>query len=549
MFHMDQLIRSRKVIRDVTYKWIPFLFVILTIVVSTALLSTSGHPPRGIVVTFAVFAGLLVFIFLLCHLMMYCTRIKHEMDTERANGDKDDADPSSRLNKNIPPGFLTAENDNTQAQQRGRDQPEQHGPGRDEQQRQSGSRPNHRMSSNAPNRSPTAHDDAPGINQVAGYGSDRPRLRNQEVNRVHQQDRPSNPHRTPRDSYFRHSSARPDPLDVPGHQTGNMQQQQQSQPGLAGEESLTRSPHSRHTSGGDGGILHSVRTSAQTETAEPPPHEAPRRHHAAARDVTPREMLQHSARNSQHHSRISAAEQMEREMYLPGPQNRLSSVSAHSHLWGDQAEHRGSPTNRPDNVQARVALLGSPDVWGFASRLLPDLKPGARLRRMSADDCLRRPPWRVDDADLTVLRDIECKVANVRPAAPGLERIQSQKGSVRIMRPRDSNDSGYYSAGSIQHAPPLPLPSDLPTAFSATSISSPGSTWPAASSGSPFSSSPPSVRSELLSLRRRSASSMASEWMGWRGRASMGHDGAISVITRTRVRYGRQRPLGWCKTC
>jgi hypothetical protein len=37
--------------------------------------------------------------------------------------------------------------------------------------------------------------------------------------------------------------------------------------------------------------------------------------------------------------------------------------------------------------------------------------------------------------------------------------------------------------------------------------------------------------------------------MGWRGRASMGHDGAISVITRTRVRYGRQRPLGRSKTC
>ncbi|KAG6356620.1 hypothetical protein INS49_014494 [Diaporthe citri] len=153
MFHMGKVIRSRKVIRDVTYRWIPFLFVVLTVIVCTALLSTSGKPPRGIVVTFSVMAGLLVFFFLLCHLMLYCTGIKHEMDTEEGNGDNGNVDPSHQLDSNIPPGFLpdanvntntnTNTNANTQVQQRERDQTEHHGLGRDEQHRRSQYHPDH----------------------------------------------------------------------------------------------------------------------------------------------------------------------------------------------------------------------------------------------------------------------------------------------------------------------------------------------------------------------------------------------------------------------
>lgn len=543
MFHMDQLIRSRKVICDVTYKWIPFLFVVLTVVVSTALLSTSGHPPRGIVVTCGVFAGLLVFIFLACHLMMYCTRIKHEMDTERPDGDKGNADP----NINIPLGFLTGQNDNTQAQQPGRDQPEQHDLNRDEQQRQSQSRPNHRMSRDAPTRSSAAQYQSPGLNQVAGYGSGQQHQRNQAENRVQQHHPPRTSDQRPRESMPRRSSATVAPL-FSGPPRKAESTQQRPQPGLASEESQTRSPHSRHTSGEEGGLLHSPRTSLQTDMANTPPHDARRRHRVPARDATPQQMLQHGARDSRLHGRISAAQQMEREMYLPSPENRLSSVSARSNTWEDLAESRAYPANRPNNVQAQLALLGSPDFRSLVSRFLPDLKPGAHLRRMSADDCLRRPPWGVDDADLIVLRDMQCQVVQVHPAAPEMERIQSQKGSVRSMRFMDSNDSGYYSAGSILH-PPLTLPSDALTAFSATSVSSPRSSWPPASSDSLLSPSSPIVRSGLLNLRRRSASSIGSDLISWSGRVSIGGDGAIRVVTGTRVRRESQRPLGRTKTC
>lgn len=521
------------------------MFVILTITVSTALLSTSGHPPRGIVITFGVFAGLLVFSFLSCHLMLYCTRIKHEMDMERANGDKNDADPSSELNKNIPPGFIDNTNTDAQAQQRERDQPEQVLK-RDEQQRQSQTRPNLRMSRNTPTRSSAALYESPAINQITSHGSDRPQLRAQAVSGVYQQSSPPTSDQRLREELPRHPSAFPDALNVRKHQARGVQQPSRLE--MDREVPPSRHLNSRRTSGADGTILHSERTSVQTDVVGPPPQEASRRHRAAAREAAPQQMLQHGARNSPLQVSTSAAQQMEREMHFPGPQDRLSGVSARSHAERYQAEPRLPPANRPYNLQAQFALLGSQNIWGRGPRFFPDLKPGARVRRMSADDCLRRPPWGLDDVDLIVLRDVDCKVVRVHPAPPDLKRVQSQKVLVQRLRSRDSNDSGYYSAGSSQHQPWLAPGLGPPTAFSWTSISSPGSTWPPTSNESPVSSSLPSARSNQPSLHRLSASSMDLVWMSRHSRVSISHDGSARGLRGTPLRHERQRPLGRSNT-
>ncbi|POS80010.1 hypothetical protein DHEL01_v201583 [Diaporthe helianthi] len=578
MFHMNQLIRSRKVIRDVTYRWIPFLFVFLTVVVSTTLLSTAGHPPRGIVITFGVFAGLLVVIFLACHLMMYCTRIKQGIDAERASNRKDDDDDSG---VDVPLGFLSSiRNVETQAPQPRRERPDPLSPGRDarERRRQGQARSNHRISSYGPARNPAAqYNHPPRLSQLTGRGSDRPQSRSMAENRVSQDQQPPTPlDQRQRHRDMRHSSAMIDPLKIHREQTLTPNGPQPGyQRGLGPRESPLRRPLSRDSSSEDNPIIHTTRTSPHTDAAEyhyapppppPPPRETnPRQHrpsavHAAAAAAPQQQQQQRPPRRDipDYRPRDTSTE----ELFYNCPRDGISDIFV------TPAGLRRAGT--ADTVlHARLPFLASPFI-------LPDIKPGARLRRrMSADDCLRRAPWGFsgdddddDDVEVMVVRDVGHKVVQVvHPAAaagPGVERVNSLKGSVRWVRVRGSFDSGYYSAGgcgSGQQTQPSPSlfsqaaseSDDLATAFSATAtataVSSRGSSWPPSSGGSRDSWSSSSVVSELLSLRPRSTSSVVSEWTGWRARMSMGDAGAISVVSETRVRRERQGPLGRAGSC
>jgi hypothetical protein len=520
---MGQLIRSRKVIFDVTYKCIPFMFVVLTVLVSTALLSTSGHPPRGIVVTFGVFAGLLVVIFLACHLMIYCTRVKHEIvDREGGKGSNGHAGP----NIDASPGFLTGQNGNGQGQRPGRDQLPQQGPGRDGQQRQSQSQPNHRMSRDAQAHCPAAQLQSPGLGSGARPVSGRQHQGYQAENRMRQQ----HPRRTSvqgsRDSSFLHGSLVPYPLKVTGHQAGSIQQR--PQPGLASQESLVRTSHSRHTSSGDGAGSHSVRTSLQAGIAEPPPQESTRQ----------RRLPCYNPRTT------------DTAVICPDTLQDIHSDPAFASPPGASAGTRHRRAETTNTVHAQVALLDGPGPQSFASAVFPDLAPGAQLRLMSPDDCFRRRPWGEDDSDLVACGDVQCRVVLVHPAAPQLETVRSLKGSVRAMSLRNCNDSGYHSASSSQYSPSLPTqPSGTPLELSATSASSRALTWTRASSDSPFSPSWPSLRTEPIRLRRRSIPTMASESMGGSGRVGMGNSGRISATLGAQARHESLRPRGRSKTC
>lgn len=537
MFHMSKAIRSRKVIRDVTYKWIPFLFVVLTVIVSAALLSTSGRPPRGIVVTFSVFAGLLVIFFLACHLILYCIGIKHEMDTEGANGDHGNADPGLKPDGNTPTNFIPNANVDTnnnpnantqaeqrqaeqrQAEQRGLDHTEHHDLGRDEQHRHSQYRPDRHAGRYAATRSPAGQHDVHEPNPIAGYSPYQPQSRGEADTRAHQYK----PRPTSGRQYLetRRSSAEPDPLRTkrPPRQPGSTHQRPRPDP--APEWVSSRRPMSRYTSGGCASDLHSRHsTRSQTEMAPPPRREPENSHRDAPRDAELPYMLQRGVPDDQPRSSgISIAQQGENDLHL-------------------------------NSAQAHFALLGGSDVWGLVSRFLSDMKPHThRLRRKSAGDCHELIPLEPDGAaDVVTLRDTDRKAVQVQSAEPEVERIRSQKALVQRTPLRDSNDSGYYSAGSNQRQPSLPQPPAPSTGVSLMSGSSAASTCPPASS-EPSLSSPPSTASEQHSTHRHSVSSMGSGWMGSNWRGSMGDESALEIMMVRPLRNMRAKPRGRSKTC
>lgn len=538
MFHLGKVIRSRKVVRDVTYKWIPFLFVVLTVIVCTALLSTSGKPPRGIVVTFSVLAGLLVFFFLSCHLMVYCTGAKHDMDLEMANSDNGNTDPSPQPDVNIPSGFVPNASANTQAQERGRDRTEHRGLGRNEQHQQGQHNPNRRTGHHYPTSFPAAQHNVHRPSQAVGYGSEQPPPPSKAENEVHHYSRLPTSDRRSSGIGLRRSSAFPAPLHTNRGppQAGSAQERPLPDSGLPSDR-----PRSRYTSGGYGRVLHSARTKPYTEAAGPPPHEPTQQNRADPRDAPVRQVLQRDVQGSQSHSSNNVDSQREKELFF-------TDTSARSHTRGDGFEHWGYPAEPQSSVRAHFAVLGGPDVWGQASRLFSDKKPLARLRRASSDDCLDWPLSALDDGDAVVrLRDTERKAVRVHAAGPEVERVRSHKALVQRSRLRDSNDSGYYSADSNQRAaastlpqPPGPSTAGSSTLASPAAVSSAASTWAPPSTGPSLSPSLSAI-SEPQSLHRRSVSSMASIRVSWGERASTGDESAMrrSLHERRPVSLGR----------
>lgn len=548
MFHLGKVIRSRKVVRDVTYKWIPFLFVVLTVIVCTALLSTSGKPPRGIVVTFSVLAGLLVFFFLSCHLMVYCTGAKHDMDMEMEmansdNGDNSNTNPIPHPDGNLPPGSVPNASANAQAQERRRDRTENRGLGRNEQQQHGQYNTNRRTDHHYPTSSPAAQHHIHRPKQAVDYGSEQPPPPSRIENEVPLYSRLPTSDRRSSGIGLRRSSAAPDPLRTKRGRLQADTNQEQPLPDSGLEALPSDRTRSRYTSGGYGSGLHSAKTKSYTEAAGPSPQEPAQRDRADSRDAPVRQILQRDLQGSQPHGSNNVAIQREEELFLPD-------TSAPSHTCGGRFEDRGYPAEEPGSVRAHYAVLGGPNAWDLASHLFSDAKPLAPLRRVSSDDYLDRTLSTLDDDDTVVrLRDTERKAVQVHTAGPEVERVRSHKVLVQRSRLRDSNDSGYYSADSVQSAAAsLPQPPGPSTAGSSTLVtpaaaSSADSTWTPPSTGPSVSSSPSSI-SERQSLHRRSVSTMGSIWVSWSERASTEDDGAM----RRSLHERRPVPLGRSNT-
>lgn len=64
----------RRVVRDTAYLFIPFAFAIFLLLLGGALLITWGRLSNAVLVGFCVTAGILLGVFVICHLGLYCTR-------------------------------------------------------------------------------------------------------------------------------------------------------------------------------------------------------------------------------------------------------------------------------------------------------------------------------------------------------------------------------------------------------------------------------------------------------------------------------------------
>lgn len=63
----------RKLAREAAYLVLPFTFVGFLVLLTGALLVTWGHLSAAVLIGFSVTAGLLVGLFLLCHLVVHCS--------------------------------------------------------------------------------------------------------------------------------------------------------------------------------------------------------------------------------------------------------------------------------------------------------------------------------------------------------------------------------------------------------------------------------------------------------------------------------------------
>ncbi|KAJ0117143.1 hypothetical protein J7T55_003560 [Diaporthe amygdali] len=536
IFEMAKKTRTRKVVFDITYKWIPFVFVVFVVIVCTALLSTSGKPSYGIVVAFCITAGHLVFLFLLCHLVLYCTGIKHQMNLEKANGDNSTADSSPQPDKTVSSNSsANANNINTtiQEQQAAHDQPPHQNLGREGHHQSSQDDRNHQMGRKLPNRNPAAQPGVHRLNQAADYGPVQPKIRREAGIGVRQQFPPPVFPQGPRESVLRRSSATPSPLRV-RRPAPQVQSDQHRPPAEQASDTPSRPPHSQHMSGRDGMLLHSARTTmSQVEPAELPSHEPTPRRGTAPRDAVPQQTPQSSSSHQRQGGLGIAYVGPRDELFLPAFQDSLRGLSARITTSRDQAGPQDRAAEAPNSVQARFAFVGGPDVLDLLSTLLSEMKPPTHLSGVLPEDCFERPPSVPADVAAVNFQNTERKPVQLRPATPAVERIRSQKARVQKMTGRGPGDSGYYTADSTQHPPSLPQTRDASTA-----VSSPSSN----SSRPSFLPSSGTESAQHSSHPGSSVSSMGSEWMDMYERAGWGDESAIRFITgRPRDKIPRLR--------
>lgn len=75
-------------LHDMVYKWAPWGFVILLVIICTMMLSVSGKLTHAEYTGFCITAGLSVGMFITCHLVhRYCIRINNQADLEKNQGD------------------------------------------------------------------------------------------------------------------------------------------------------------------------------------------------------------------------------------------------------------------------------------------------------------------------------------------------------------------------------------------------------------------------------------------------------------------------------
>ncbi|KAL1881867.1 hypothetical protein Daus18300_000921 [Diaporthe australafricana] len=539
---MDKATGSRKIFYDITYKWVPFLFVVFLLIVCTALLSTSGKPSYGVVVAFCVTAGLLVSVFLSCHLLLYCTAISHRINREIAHGDDSTSDQIAQPSTNVPPKLSANANATAQVLQQPRDQPDHQNLDRDAHHRHSHHHASHQMGRYAQSHSPTTRPDVYRLSQISDRDPDQLQAHDAaEVGARQQLPPPTIPQR-PRESVLRRGSAIPEPLRVKQsvHHAGSTQQRYRPSQALGPS---SHRPHSQRASDRNGAIQGAAQmTTPYMAPAELPSHEPTPSHGMTLRDAVQQQTPHRGSPGNQLPGNIGGAFVPLDEMFFTAPTAGRRGLSAQDHTPRDQVEPQQPPAEGANSVQAQFAFIRGPDVLDLISSVLSVMKPRTRLPGMPADDLLDKHLSKPGEATAVNLQNADKRSVQVHRVPPAVARVRSQKARVQGMPLRDSSDSGYCTADSDHHAtsPQLRDPSTaVPSQASASSQPSRGSS----------ALSSPSAGSERYSSRPSSVSSMGSEWMGWYERAGIGDESAIGIITGRTLRGGRLRARRRSKTC
>lgn len=486
-FEMDQTRgRQRKFLYDLVYKWTPLGLVVYLFIVCTALLSVSGKLSYAEVVGFCVTAGLLIAFFAICHLVLYCTRIKDHMDLEKNHGDGSTTSSNSRPGGNVPAGqdpqpfagvpgqpvLLKHDKNGQQVSQSGTGD------------RRLGN-PHHHPAGPRP----ITHLQA-GVEDALDEEPVRPPLR--VTNEVHRSTLRIN-HLRPHPQRVRsHGSAAPEPLSMRTQRVGHPQDD-----GGPREYKPYRRPDpktpSHHPLARD--TRDAVEEVSSLHTAGLTPEEAMDSvHRIMGREPwldsqgRPPSLQRRLGQPPGRHRGSSYApgngppgHRAERQLFPGSPSSPNNFVRTPTRL--NEVTNQAGSQNQPvelsaGSVQGYLLLLQEPDLMDLLSRRLLEWKSRPCLLDRPGHDGRGKPVTPRDDTGVVVLDNPERKPVNVHHSPVTMERMRSQRAQVQHspFRPsRRSADSGYCSVDKSRRSTPTPPPLAASRSSVASSISSGGS--------------------------------------------------------------------------
>ncbi|ROW06082.1 hypothetical protein VMCG_04563 [Cytospora schulzeri] len=434
---MDQKRGQRKFLYDLVYKWTPLGLIVYLFIVCTALLSVSGKLSHAEVVGFCVTAGLLIAFFAICHLVLYCTRIKDQVDLEKAQGN------SSTSSSNPRPGGIA---------------PVVHNPlpsvgvhGQQAQQNhyKNGQQVNQIPPSYPRARGPHTHPAGPRphinlqarVEDATDNEPVRPPLR--VANGVHRSTLSVNHLQPHRQRVRSHDSAAPEPLSTRAQRAGNSQSvvggpreykpYRRPDPKTPSHHPRLRDPRdaveevsSLHTAGltPDEAMDSVHRTMGREPWSDPqgrPPSQQ-RRHDQLS--VGQPQGSSYAVMDDPSGHRV------ERQLFLGSPSFPNNLVRPPTRL--NEVASQVGPQNLPvelsgESVQGYLLLIQEPDLMDLLSRRLLEWKARpCHIDRPEHDD-LEKSAARQEDTGVVVLDNAERKSVNIHEAPATVERMRSQR--------------------------------------------------------------------------------------------------------------------------
>ncbi|KUI71709.1 hypothetical protein VM1G_11737 [Cytospora mali] len=451
---MDRARGHRKFLYDLTYKWTPLGLVLLLFIICTALLTVSGRLSRSEVIGFCVTAGLLIAFFATCHLALYCTRIKDQVDLEKNQGDSSTTSSSTRPGESASASKTPKPSAGVHGQLNLDKNGEQASHGGTNHNQPPRTRPNANFQAQveeAPDEEPIR----PPLRVVNGVHRDTlsPDHLQSHIHRVHS-----------------HGSAAPEPLSTRTQQAGHFgggRRQREYKP-YRRPDPKTPAQHPRVREDRDPlGELSSLHTSGITpERAMDSVHRTmDREPWSNFRDRPPsQQRLRHDQPSASHQGRFHAlstvppGHRLERQLFLASASSPDNLARLSTRL--GEVTNQVGPQNRPvelsaDDVRGYFVLLQEPDFMELLSRQHLDFKPRLVHTNREGDIDMEESITRRNGTGVVVLDNPERKAVAIQDLPVAVERVRSQRVQVHNSPAgswRRSADSGYYSVDRLRRS-------------------------------------------------------------------------------------------------